>query len=249
MDLKMKMKVLMITSALGLMLMPCSIHGGSNTAILTATATVSGVNSLDLKLFNLADSQPATKVQFLNTSGIAKADQYLQVEFDSNALGARIIIRTDNRNSNPPFTGTGEGAGLVGKIDSGQTVPLLWVVFPDLASAKGFQFTGDTDPDGTGKGTLPGAIARPAGEAEGIVVDKANPSFETPSVLDYTTVVVPNGTGGLLGSFPTDEDGAGPKTGLRSATSPTFIVLGADFFNTSTQSYATTTLGLDLVVQ
>ena len=248
MEIKRKMAMVMAIGVLGLA-MPSLLHGGSNTAVTSATATVSGSNSMDLQLFNLADDQPSTKVQFLNTAGITKANQYLKVEFDSNALGAHIIIRTDNRGSNPPFTGSGEGAGLVGTTDSTQTVPLLWVIFPNLPSAKSFQFTGDTDPDGTGVGSLPGATARAAGQAEGLVVDKANPNFETSEVQDYTTAIVPSGTDGLLGNFPTDEDGAGPSTGLRRATSPVFIVLGVDFVNANVQSYTTTTLGLDLVVQ
>ncbi len=228
---------------------PSTIYGGSNTATLAVTATISGVNSLELTFFNLADDQPASKVQFTNTSGIVKANQYIRINFDSNALGAKIILRTDNRNSNPAFTGTGEGAGLVGVADSTVTIPMLWVVFPDLPSAKSFQFTGDTDPDVNATGSLPGANRRPSGEAEGIVVDKANPNFEIPNVLNYATVVLPNGTNGLLANFPTDEDGAGPSTALRQASSPLFLVLGADFVNAKTQSYTTTTLGFDLVVQ
>ena len=248
MEVKKKIAMVMSIGVLGLT-MPSLVHGGSNTAVTSVTATVSGTNSMDLQLFNLADDQPSTKVQFLNTTGITKANQYLSVSFDSNALGAHIIIRTDNRGSNPPFTGSGEGAGLVGIKDSTQTVPLLWAIFSDLPSTKSFQFTGDTDPDGTAAGTLPGATARAAGEAEGLVVDKANTNFESSGVQNYVTAIVPNGTDCLLGNFPTDEDGAGPSTGLRHATSPVFIVLGADFFNANVQSYTTTALGLDLVVQ
>lgn len=224
--------------------------GASNTATLDASATVSGVNSLDVALLNVSDDQAAAKIQFPNSSsGVNTAAQYARITFDSNAIGARVIIRTDNRNSAVPFTGTGEGGGLVGHMDSGKTVPLLWAVFPDLPGAKAFVFKGDTDPSGSSKGSLPGSVERGAGEAEGFVVDKANPNFETQDVLNYATVVLPNGTNGLLGNFPTDEDGAGASTGLRSAASPVFLVLGSDFTSVSSQMYSTTTLGLDLVVQ
>lgn len=232
-----------------MILLPALAYGASNTAVLTATAIVSGVNSLDVFLLNTSDDQAAPKMQFASPSGIAKSNQYLHIVFDSNALGARIILRTDNRNSAKPFTGSGEGAGLVGNSDSTQTVLLLWAVFPDLISAKAFVFKGDTDPSGSAKGSLPGSVERGAGEAEGLVVDKANLDFETQNVLSYTTVVLPNGANGLLGNFPTDEDGAGGLTGLRSAASPVFLVLGADFVNAVSQTYSTSTLGLDLVVQ
>ena len=230
-------------------LAPALALGASNAAVLSADATVSGVNSLDISLANAGDDQAALKMQFTNPSGIAKSDQYLRITFDSNGLGARIVLRTDNRNSGKPFTGAGEGAGLVGNSDSAKTVPLVWAVFPDLASAKAFVFKGDTDSSGSAKGNLPGASERGPGEAEGLVVDKANPLFETQDVLNYATVVLTNGTNGLLGNFPTDEDGAGGSTGLRGAASPVFLVLGADFFDVMSQTYSTTALGLDLVVQ
>ena len=239
-----------VVSFLMLLVLRCSLAWAStSTAIVSVSATVSGVNSLELSLLNFSDDQSSPKVQYANPSGIVKASQYMRIDFDSNALGAKIVLRTDNRNSAPAFTGPGEGAGLVGSSDTKRTVPVLWAVFPDLASAKNFSFTGDTDPDGTAVGTLPGAKPRPAGEAEGLVVDKANTNFETQAVLGYATVVAPNGVSGLLGNFPTDEDGAGPKTGSRSANSPVFLVLGADFLGASPQAYGTTTLGLDLVVQ
>ena len=239
-------RILMI---LGLPIFYGSAFAASNTGLIPVSATVSGVSSLNVILIKTSDDQPSLKMQFANTNGVTMSDQYVRIEFDSNALGARIIIRSDNQNSNKPFTGIGEGAGLVGNTDSTKNVPLLWAVFPDLASAKGFVFKGDTDPSGTSKGSLPGSVERGAGEAEGLVVDKRNANFETHDVLNYATVVLPNGPNALLGNFPTDEDGAGPKTGLRSTTSPVFLVLGADFVNAISQVYSTNTLGFDLIVQ
>lgn len=225
------------------------VNAATNSAVLTVSAVVSGSNNMNIELRNAGDDQVAAKMRFSKTSGVSKSDQYVRIDFDSNSLGARIILRTDNKNSSFPYTGSGEGAGLVCNSDTTRTVPLLWAVFPDLAGARGFQFTGDTDPSADGKGSLPGASPRAAGEAEGLVVDRANPGFESQGVLNYATVVLPVGNKGLLANFPTDEDGAGPKTGLRSAASPVYLVLGADFSNAVSQSYSTNTLGFDLVVQ
>ena len=233
------------------------VQGALNIPIsraVTVEAVVTGTNVLNISLLNTSDDQAAAKMIFANTSAIGKASQYLQVDFNSNAVGARVVLRTDNKNSTKPFTGTGEGAGLVGNTDSKVTVPLLWAVFDDLAPAKAFVFKGDTDASGTAKGSLPGAVERGAGEAEGLVVDKANTNYENadPSganVQGYATVVLPQGTTGLLGNFPSDEDGAGPKTGLRPCTSPIFVVVAGAFGGLTAQTYSSSTLALDLVTQ
>ncbi len=228
---------------------------------LSSSATVTGSNSMSIAVLNISDDQLAAKIQFSIPSGISKASQYVQIDFDSNAIGARIVLRTDNKNSSPAYGGTGEGAGLVGVSNATETVPLLWAIFDDAAAAKAFGFTGDTDSDATGKGLLPGAIARQAGEAEALVVDMNNktPSgdisrgetggYEDSRVQSYATLVFPSGTSGALGNFPVDEDGAGSGTGARQATSPVFVVLGAGFNGVSNQAYRTSTLGFDLVVQ
>ncbi len=246
-----KKSVFVSLAAAFLLAFYCPYQAKATTSFssLEASGTVTGSDSLAVSVHNLSDDQQTTKVQFGNTTGIAKASQYLQIDYDSNALGARIIIRTDNRNSVVAYSGSGEGSGLVGNTHRDETVPLVWVVFDELASAKTFIFTGDTDIDGQKVGSLPGANPRLAAEAEGLVVDKANTNFETQNVLDYATIVLPSGTTGLLGSFPTDDDGAGPSTGLRSSTTPVFLILGADFVNARSQSYSTTTLSLDLIVQ
>ncbi len=234
-------------------------QGSSST--LTSSATVTGSNSMSISVLNISDDQSAAKIQFLVPSGISKASQYVQIDFDSNALGARVVLRTDNKNNNPAYGGTGEGAGLIGVNNASETVPLLWAIFDDVAAAKSFGFTGDTDPDAVGKGSLPGAAARPAGEAEALVVDMNNKTpagdtargeiggYEDSRVQSYATLVFPAGTSGTLGNFPVDEDGAGPSTGARQATSPVFVVLGAGFNGVSNQAYRTGTLGFDLVVQ
>ena len=235
------------------------LYGALNVPIsrsVTVEATVSAVNILNVAVKNISDDLAASKMTFSSTTGIGTASQYVQIDFDSNAVGARIVIRTDNKNNSKPFTGTGEGAGLVGITDSKFTVPLLWAVFDDLGGpngAKAFVFKGDTDPSGTSKGSLLGAVERGAGEAEGLVVDKANPNYESTdpnlSPIGYATVSSVAGTVGGLGNFPTDEDGSGPKTGLRSCTSPIFVVLGAGFVGVPAQAYSTNTLALDLIVQ
>jgi hypothetical protein len=216
---------------------------------VTVSAVVTGTNILNVAIKNVSNDVAASQVAFPSSSGIATAQQYLEIEYDSIAVGARVVIRTDNATSSPAFSGTGEGAGLVGNTDTTRTAPLLWVVFDTLAPIKTFTFQGDTDPSSTVKGTVPGATERGAGESEGLVVDKANPNYETTDIQGYATVVVPTGTAGLLGSFPTDADGSGPGTGLRTATSPIFLLLGGGFSSIPAQTYSTTKLALDLVVQ
>ena len=237
---------------------------------VTVEATVSAMNILNIAVKNLSDDQAASKITFSNPLGIGTAAQYVQIDFNSNAVGARIVLRTDNKNNSKPFTGpvNAEGAGLVGNTDSTSTVPLLWVVFDDVAQAKTFVFKGDTDPSPTKSGTLLGAQERGAGEAEGLVVDKNNKTpagsnagevggYEDTRVQGYATVVVPQGTAGLLGGFPTDKDGATDGNGngnlgddgLRSCTSPVFLAIGADFNGVAAQTYSTNTLALDLIVQ
>ena len=233
------------------------LQGALNVPIsraVTVEAVVTGTNVLNIALLNISGDLAAAKMTFANTSGIGGSAQYIQVDFNSNAVGARVVLRTDNKNSSKPFTGTGEGAGLVGNTDSKITAPLLWAVFDDLALAKAFVFKGDTDPSGTLHGSLPGSVERGAGEAEGLVVDKANVNYENAdpngaNVQGYATVVIPQGTSGLLGNFPSDEDGAGPKTGLRPCTSPIFLVVAGVFGGLTAQTYSTSTLALDLVTQ
>ncbi len=239
------------------------------TMPVTVEATVSTTNALTIAVKNNSDDTVPSpiKMTFATASGIAKAGQYVQIDYNSNAPGARIVIRTDNRNSTIPFTGDSvakpaEGAGLVGNTDSKATVPLLWVVFDDVAAVKSFVFTGDTDAT-AGTGVVLGATPRAVGEAEGFVIDKNNKTapgtdpakpgeiggYEDPRVQGYATVVVPQGTGGLLGSFPADEDGAGSSTGLRICTSPIFLALGSSFNGVTAQKYSTSTLALDLITQ
>lgn len=238
---------------------------------VTVEATITAVNTLSIALKNISDDQAAIKISFANASGIQNAGQYVQIDYNSNAAGARIVIRTDNKNNtlpSKPYTGTIEGSGLVGVTDTTATIPLLWVIFDDLGSAKTFVFKGDTDPLGTSHGDLLGATERGAGEAEGLVVDKNNKTtagtgagevggYEDVRVQGYATVVVPQGTGGLLGGFPSDKDGAADGNGngniaddgLRTCASPVFLVLGADFNGAVAQAYSTNTLALDLIVQ
>ncbi len=239
------------------------VSGALNVPVsvpVTVEATVTGSNNLSVAVKNSSDDQTATKVAFANASAIAKASQYLQIDFNSNSIGARVVLRTDNKNSSKPYTGTDEGAGLVGNTDSKFTAPLLWAVFDDVTPAKSFAFTGDTDPSSASKGTVVGATERGNGEAEGLVVDKNNKStggYEGASVQGYATVVVPNGTTGSLGGFPSDADGAADGNGngnpgddgLRSCTSPVFVVLAGAFNGLPAQAYTTNTLALDLVVQ
>lgn len=208
------------------------------TKSVTVEATVTGTNVLNVAVKNTSDDQAAAKITFAGTTGVATASQYLEVTFNSNAAGARIVIRTDNKNSSIPYTGTGEGAGLVGNKDTTTNAPLLWVVFDDVASVRTFVFTGKTD----GAWNV---------SKEGLVVDKANPNYETAAVLGYATVVVPDvgqgsGDKGLMGNFPIAADAAG---NLRKCTSPIYVPIGAGFGSVPAQKYSTSTLALDLIVQ
>ncbi len=216
---------------------------------VTVEAVVAGSNVLSVTLKNASNDGDALKVAFANTTRIGTASQYLEVAFKSIEIGARVIIRTDNRNATPSYTGTGSAAGLVGNTDRTTTAPLLWAVFDDVTSAKAFVFKGDTDPSGTVVGTVPGAEERGAGEAEGLIVDKTDTDYESTTTQNYATVVVPNGESGLMGNFPVDADGAGPSTGMRACTSPVYVVIGAGFQGKSAQTYSTNTLALDLIAQ
>ncbi len=154
-------------------------------------AQVSGIaETLSVVSKNVSDNTvfPGNKVTFPAGNGVVSSPQYLEVSFQSNALGSAVILSTDNRRvttdnrgpaANPAFKsgvdgiiGTADdeifapstgvsGAGLVGLDPKGHgfTVPLLWAVY-DNPVAGGYAFTGNL-------GATPNTFA------EAVVTDKA----------------------------------------------------------------------------
>ena len=245
----------------------------------TVDAQVSGIaETLSVVSKNVSDNAafPNNRVTFPAGNGVASSPQYLDVSFQSNALGAAVILSTDNRRTtaNPRFaTSPGDvfkpdtgvsGAGLVGVAANGHgfTVPLLWAVY-DNPRAGGYTFTGNL-------GSTPNTFAEAAmtDKAQTFVFSDKDDNgntvpvrlvaqlFDSPKGLAYASVVVGmtkvNGDNvGLIASFPEDIDGPanGLTNGLRTAKSPIAIYLGADYRGTPAQAYSTNTLTLELIHQ
>ena len=241
----------------------------SSATVPTVQATVTGVaQTLSVAVKNVSDNAAAAGgvATFPAGSSVKTSAQYLEVSFQSNTIGAAVIIDTDNRSgtANPGFCsgkdgviGTADdepfnpssgasGSGLVGTAAAGHgfAVPLLWTVF-DAVQPGGYTFVKDF------------AI-------EGVVTDKAQThafagpngtliaqSFDSSANLSYASVVTnmtQDGSGansGLIASFPQTAQGGG----LRSATSPVVVYLGVDYTGAPAQGYGTNTLKLELINQ
>lgn len=228
---------------------------------------------------NVSDNKPASgnHVTFPSGKGVVTSGQYLEISFQSNTLGAAIIISTDNRRRAPdgktlanpafksgvdgilgtaddepfqPWTGV-SGAGLVGTRTKshGYVAPIFWVVY-DNPRPGGYTFAADF-----GK--------------EAVVLDKAQTHsfgpggvlkpelFDSPTALAYASIVVGMNfvkgfSVGLIASFPEDIDGPsnGNGNGLRTAKSPIVVYLGTNYTGLpGPNTYATNTLKLELIHQ
>jgi hypothetical protein len=235
-----------------------------SVTIGTVTANAIGVaETLAVTIKNVSDNATVTAVSFPSGSGLASSGQYLEVAFQSNTIGASVIISTDNRAADavPRFASgatdnfdstTGvSGAGMVGTATFGHgfVVPLLWVVF-DSTQSGGHSFTGNL-------------------VLEGVVTDKAQTHafagpngaliaqpFDSAENLGYASIIsgmVQEGSAnkGLIASYPVDADGNdnGNDDGLRPATSPVVVYLGTNYTGAPAQGYATNKLKLELIHQ
>ncbi len=219
------------------------------------------------------------KVTYPATAGgVATSPQYVEIAFASNALGGAVILSTANSstNANPKFETTttsnpdtgASGAGLVGTntaLDGNRfTASILWTVF-DATNNGGYAFTGSLGDPAQRSGFI----------AEGAVLDKAQKKtfnaqgqlidqlFDSADALGYASIVTgmfrENGSDkGNISSFPFDSDGVTTDgngngkfndDGLRAATSPVVVYLGADFRGKPAQRYATNTLTIELIHQ
>ncbi len=236
---------------------------------------------LSVVIKNVSDNQPYTGsvVSFPDGVGVVTAAYYLEVSFQSNGLGAAIIISTDNRRvpsdnrgpaANPafksgedgiigtaddeafqPWTGV-SGAGLVGTRTKshGYAAPIFWVVF-DNPIPGGYTFAADYGKEAV---VLDHAQTHAFSGPNGALQPEP---FDSPSAQAYASIIVApnfvNGSSiGLIASYPTDIDGSanGNSNGLRPATSPVIVYLGANLTGMpGPNTYATNTLRLELVHQ
>ena len=208
-----------------------------SAAITTVQGEVAGVEeTLAVAIKNVSNNSVVTSVIFPTGSSVASSPQYLEVSFQTNTLGAAVIISTDNRRksptgatlANPAFKsgpdgvlGTADdevfepqkgvsGAGLVGTDPKGHgfVVPLLWAVYDNPRSG-GYAFTGSLATEGvvTDKAQTHTFVENP----DHTVVIVSQP-FDSPKALAYATIItgmVPvNGVSkGQIASFPEDIDG------------------------------------------
>jgi hypothetical protein len=141
---------------------------------------------LEVALRNTQDNTPASQLSFgllASGTGIATGRQFAEIRYhfqENNLSTAGVHIYTNNQ-QNPvhPYTGSGDGAGLVGETDSNQNVPLFWTVFDEIQPA-GYSFTGNT-------------------AVEAFVMDKKAGDFGTDGALGYRTLV---DSFTNLGAFP-----------------------------------------------
>ncbi len=238
----------------------------------TVTATVSEEVNLTLKIKNISDNAETTALTFPSGYGFMASPQYLDVSFVSTAIGARVIISTDNRSAtaNPGYCsgrdgiiGTADdenfaslrdagspGAGLVGKDAAGHayTVPVYWVVY-DAPVAGGYTFTGDL----TKEGVVTDKAQTKAWTVINNVPTLIDQLFDSELGLAYATVIAgmnkdaSGNNKGLIASFPAD-DGT-PAKGMRACTSPVSVYLGVNYAGAPSQEYGSNTLKLELIAQ
>lgn len=197
---------------------------------LTAQATLSGAHSITVTVKNISDNNTVSTIGWTDTSaGWHEANQYIQLNYQSNEVGWGVRIYTDNYNAaaNPQYTGNTypayAGTGMVGVSDPTSTVSMGWVALSALGARPAILTNGD--------GTLQD------NKRWVYVMDKHNPTFD--ASLDYTTVV--------------KADGMALNDGViywqTPVSSPVYIYTICDFSGASNQTYRTNMLTVELYYQ
>lgn len=162
---------------------------------------------------NITDGREAAGISFGDNppgTGLKVAEQYLEIGFTLVDGASGLDIYTDNRALIPPFTGSGEGAGLVGRTDTTVALPIFYQVFDAVNGQASFPTDSLTNP------------------SIGKMHDRARPDFFTDASLEERTLVTGSG---LLAPYP--------LAGRQTAQSTIILYFATDFTNASQQPYAT----------
>jgi hypothetical protein len=159
-----------------------------NARIKAATDKIFGAppatqDTFSVAVKNISDNQPTSKLDFGNNpagTDFSTAKQYLELQFSLSRPDTALCLFTNNTN----YTGPGEGAGLVGKTDTAESVPLFWIAFDDTKPG-GHTFSGDPATEPALQDRRRSDFLNPEATRKRVVVDG------TPTLMPFFTNAKP----------------------------------------------------------
>ncbi len=225
--------------AMGMPGISLAVHQVIRAKTVDAEGEVRGLDeTLSLVIRNVDNDAVVNNLTFPSAKGAATCRQYLELHFQSNALGAAVILSTENRKmssrggtlANPafksgpdgilntsddeafePYKGV-SGGGMVGTAQGGHgyVIPLFWTVFDQPVASGGVRGYTFTANYAREAAVTDKAQTHVFINARG---DLAPQLFNDARSIAYASVVVgmsfENGQSkGLIASFPEDADGS-----------------------------------------